>query len=163
MSKRCVPVVVALAITAAALGGAAQARGGSSTAALSKTYVLKATLDTRHEVPAPKNASGARGVFTAKLTVAGKKSSFVWQLSFKNLSGRATAAHVHFGVVGKAGPVVLPLCGPCLVGAHGSYNGAYVATATFLKAILHGGAYANVHTKKNPRGEIRGQIKVTAA
>jgi hypothetical protein len=163
LSKRCVPVVVALAITAAALGGAAQARGGSSTAALSKTYVLKAVLGTRQEKPAPVGAKGASGVFTAKLTVAGKKSSFVWQLSFKNLSGPAAAAHVHFGVVGKAGRVALPLCGPCKPGAHGAYNGAYVAMPAFLDAVLHGRTYANVHTKKNPGGEIRGQIKVTAA
>src|SRR5437588_10241927 len=69
---------------AAAISAAGAASGAAST-----TYVIKATLDTRHEVPAPKDAKNAKGTLTAKLTVAGKKSTFVWQLSFSGLSGTA--------------------------------------------------------------------------
>ena len=114
-------------------------------------------------MPAPKDATGAKGLFTAKLIVAGKKSSLVWQLKFSGLSGRATASHLHFGAVGKAGAIAIPLCVPCTANPHGAYNGPYVATPTFVKAILHNGMYANIHTKLNPQGEIRGQVKATAA
>jgi hypothetical protein len=66
--------------------------------------------------------------------------------------------------VGKSGIIALPLCVPCASSpSHGEYRGPYVATATFVKAILHGRMYVNIHTKLNPAGEIRGQVKATAA
>ena len=40
-------------------------------------------------------------------------------------------------------------------------SGRATLTAAQLKAIRSGGAYVNVHTTKNPNGEIRGQIAVT--
>jgi CHRD domain len=163
VSKKGFTTAGVVALVASALVATAQARTASTGAVSAKTYVLKATLDARHEIPRPKGASAARGVFTAKLTVAGKKSSFVWQLTFSHLTGRATAAHVHYGVAGKAGVVALPLCGPCKPSAHGAYTGPYVSKAAFLDAVLHGKTYVNVHTKKNPKGEIRGQLKVTSS
>ena len=45
----------------------------------------------------------------------------------------------------------------------GGYAGPYVATSRFLKRLLHAGLYAIVAPKLNPKGEIRGQIKATAA
>jgi hypothetical protein len=70
---------------------------------------------------------------------------------------------VHVGGVGKSGPVSLPICVPCAKAAHGEYRGPYVASPTFLKAILHGGMYANIQTKLNPKGEIRGQLTASPA
>jgi hypothetical protein len=164
LSKRIVVTTAALVVAASALSAAAQARPGSSTTHRSGTYLVKATLDAKQEVPAAKDATAAKGVFNGKLTLAGKKSSFVWKLSWSGLSGRAVAAHLHLGVAGKAGPVVITICGPCTsTVAQGSYHGSYVAGPAFVKAILHGGMYVNVHTKLNPKGEIRGQIRATAA
>jgi hypothetical protein len=134
----------------------------STNARSAKTYQLKATLNARHELPRPKGATAAKGTFTAKLTVAGKKSTLVWQLSFSHLTGRAAAATINFGATGKTGPVALPLCAPCKVGAHGAYTGPYVAKSAFLDPVLHGTTYVNIRTKKNPKGEIRGQIRVIA-
>jgi hypothetical protein len=125
--------------------------------------VLRAALDTTNEVPAPKDAVHAKGVFTGKLILAGKKSRLTWRLRFSNLSGRAVSAELHFGRTGKTGGVALPLCHPCLVGASGAYTGAYVASATFRKPLLHKGIYVTVTTKRNRKGEIRGQIKATPA
>jgi hypothetical protein len=162
LSKQTLCAAALVAVAASLLS--AQAGATSRTTSSSKTYLLKATLDVKHEVPAAKDAKEAKGVLTAKLIVAGKKSSFVWQLRFSGLSGRAVASHVHFGAVGKAGQIALPLCVPCVASpAHGTYNGPYVANPAFLKAILSGGAYVNIHTKLNPKGEIRGQIKATPA
>ena len=111
---------------------------------------LSARLDARHETPAPKSAARAGGVFTA--TLAGR--TLTWRLTFARLSGRAAAAHVHLGKAGIAGPVAVPLCGPCASGAHGRVT----VTAKVRAALLGGGAYVNVHTAKNPAGEIRGQV-----
>jgi hypothetical protein len=165
-SKRSVAAAAAAATFVLAVTGllAASQAGAQPGQFTSVAYLLKATLNGRSEVPSPKDATGAKGTFTAKLTVAGRKSTFVWKLKFSGLSGRAVASHVHYGVAGKAGQIALPLCVPCVSSpSHGEYKGPYVATATFVKAVLHGGAYVDVHTKKNPNGEIRGQVKATAA
>ena len=140
------------------LGAAGFALAGSMSAA-TKTYVLKANLGPSHETPAVKNAVGATGVFSAKFTVSGGKGTLSWKLTFHNLTGPAFAAHVHLGAAGKPGPVVISLCGPCRSGAHGVSS---VKTSSAVgKALLNRRAYANVHTKKHPNGEIRGQIRVT--
>jgi hypothetical protein len=162
LSKKSIAAAALVATAASVLPALAQARPGSRATSSPKTYLLRATLDPKQQLPTPTKAGSAKGIFTARLTVAGKKSSFVWELKLSGLSGRATAGRVNFGASGKTGPVAIPLCVPCTASAHGAYNGPYVAIPTFLKAILHGGAYANVNTKLNPKGEIRGQIKGTA-
>jgi CHRD domain-containing protein len=111
---------------------------------------LSARLAARSETPAPKGAAGAAGLFTA--TLSGR--SVVWRLTFSRLTGRALAAHIHLGKPGVAGPVAVPLCGPCVSGAHGKVT----VTPKVRAALLAGGAYVNVHTAKNPAGEIRGQV-----
>ena len=113
---------------------------------------FKANLDTRQEVPKETGASiRASGKFTA--TVTGTKMT--WKLTFDHLTGAATAAHVHAGAKGKAGPVAVALCGPCKSPASGTAR----ITAAVVKSLESGNTYVNVHTGKNPGGEIRGQVK----
>jgi hypothetical protein len=164
LSSRIVATAATTLLVCIAWSAAAQANPLSTASRSTGTYLVKATLNTKQEVPAPKDATAAKGAFTGKLILAGKKSSFVWKLSWSDLSGRATAAHLHLGVAGKAGPITLTICAPCKgTVAQGSYNGSYIAGPSFVKAILHGGMYTNIHTKLNPKGEIRGQIKATAS
>ena len=112
---------------------------------------LKATLTPGQEVPKQAvKAPGGSGTFAA--TLSGRKLS--WKLVFGKLSGPAMAAHIHLGRPGKAGGVAVSLCGPCKSGV----SGKATLTAAQVKAILGGGAYVNVHTAKNPNGEIRGQV-----
>jgi|SRR6266540_1613814 hypothetical protein len=122
-----------------------------------ETYNLVANLKARNEVPKPAGVStSAVGLFTAKaVEQSNGGAKITWRLTFSHLTGAATAAHIHLGKVGVAGPVAVGLCGPCKSGA----KGTAMATAAQWKAIESGGAYANVHTAKNPNGEIRGQIK----
>jgi hypothetical protein len=82
-----------------------------------------------------------------------------WKLTFRRLTGAATAARIHLGRPGKSGPITIPLCGPCSSGVTGTSQ----ASATVVRTLLRNGAYANVHTMKNPSGEIRGQITKAAA
>jgi len=123
-------------------------------AAPSATIHLRAALNARQEVPKQvvKNPA-ATGTFTG--TLSGTK--LTWSLSFRKLTGPATAAHIHLGRPGKAGPVAVPLCGPCTSVARGSAT----LTAAQVKAVLGGGTYVNVHTAKNPAGEIRGPLLKT--
>lgn len=110
-----------------------------------------AKLTAAQEIPAQTvMAPTAHGAFTA--TLSGRQLN--WKLTFSQLSGPATAAHIHLGAKGKAGNVLVPLCGPCKSGAHGSSSLTVAVVKDFQKHLL----YVNVHTKKNPAGEIRGQL-----
>ena len=119
------------------------------------TSTLTAVMNASQEVPHPKGAmSGARGRFTGTLS----NGILKWHLSFAHLTGRATAAHIHVGVKGKSGPVLVPLCGPCKSNASGTVKLANPAALSITNKP--GGTYVNVHTSKNPAGEIRGQLTV---
>jgi len=110
-----------------------------------------AKLDAMQEVPAQVvKAPNGKGTFHATL----KGSTLKWTLTFSGLSGPATAAHIHMGAMGKAGNVVVPLCGPCKAKQSGSAKVSKAVVKAAGKHLL----YVNVHTAKNPNGEIRGQI-----
>jgi hypothetical protein len=116
---------------------------------------VKTSLRAAQERPKPRgNVRRARGTFTATITRSGTSGVVAWRLTFSKLTGRAIAAHIHSGVRGKAGPVIVPLCAPCRSGA----SGRATVDASVLGALEAGRAYVNVHTRKNPAGEIRGQI-----
>jgi CHRD domain len=145
--------VLAMVVLAAGLWAGMGSAGRESAA---QEVGLKATLDARQEVPRPDGAgSNARGSFLGTLVRKGAAGTVAWRLTFRGLSGRATAAHVHLAGRGRPGPVALPLCGPCRSGVRGSAK----ANAKTVRALLAGGAYVNVHTARNPAGEIRGQIR----
>jgi hypothetical protein len=139
---------VAFAVSALALAGAAVAvRSAGST--------VDAKLTASQEVPKQVvSAPKAHGTFTSKLTGTAKTGSLRWRLTFAGLSSKAMAAHIHKGRPGQAGPIVVSLCGPCRSGA----NGIAKIDAKTMSAIKKGDAYVNVHTTKNPNGEIRGQL-----
>ena len=122
---------------------------------LSITAAISTTLDARQERPRPKgNTRRATGTFTATVTKLGATGRIAWRLRFSGTTGRVTAAHIHIAPRGRAGPVAVALCGPCRSGARGTAN----LTPAALTALEAGRAYVNVHTPRNPAGEIRGQI-----
>lgn len=121
----------------------------AGTAATTMKYTAK--LNVAQEQPRPKGTrASASGIFTA--TLSGNKLK--WKLTFGHLTGAATAAHIHLGARGKSGAVLVPLCGPCKLQTTGTAK----ITAATIKAMAGGKTYVNVHTKKNPNGEIRGQL-----
>ena len=144
-------------ISLALLGGActlaAASLASAGPTAAPKVQKYTATLNVGQETPNPKGTKGGTGHFTA--TYSG--TTLKWTLTFSHLTGPATAAHLHKAPPGKPGPVAVALCGPCKSPATGTITGeTAAATITAFKA---GQYYVNVHTKKNPDGEIRGQIK----
>jgi hypothetical protein len=131
-------------IAAAGWGADAQAVG------------LTSSLGAAKEVPKPTGVGvNARGTFSAGLTRRGTGGTLSWRLTFRGLTGAASAAHIHRAKPGVAGPVVVALCGPCRSGVRGTAR----LKARIVTALLAGGTYVNVHTAKNPAGEIRGQIR----
>jgi CHRD domain len=146
--KKLVSLLALAAVSALALSALAL---GSSM----KTVKLTARLTAGAEVPKPKAPAGANGAFSATLD----GSTLKWKLTFAKLSGSAVAAHIHKGGTGAAGPVLVPLCGPCKNGMTGSMK----LSRGDARTVERGGVYVNVHTAKNGDGEIRGQIKVSSA
>jgi hypothetical protein len=115
------------------------------------TARFTAVLRAGQEVSRPNGPmTRAVGHFTAKVT--GKTLS--WTLTFSHLTGRPTVARLNKGVRGTNGPAFKVLCRTCLSPTHGTLT----LTASQLAAMLRGGTYVNIHTAKNTRGEIRGQI-----
>jgi hypothetical protein len=136
---------VVLLVAVVALVFAAVSLAGTRSAGWS------AKLDASQEIPKQSvKVPNAKGAFTA--TISG--NSLHWKLTFSKLSGPAAAAHIHLGAMGKAGNVLVPLCGPCKSGVSGTAPLTVALKTDFAKHLL----YVNVHTKKNPAGEIRGQL-----
>ena len=123
-----------------------------------ETYAFKATLNSGQEVPHPNAPAGAAGTFVAKSVEKSSGTTLTWTLKFHGLSGKAMAAHLHMGAKGKAGPVLVPLCGPCKT----TETGTVKIKSSVESALEKGTTYVNVHTAKNPNGEIRGQVKQTS-
>lgn len=120
--------------------------------ASTQTTTWTAALTAGQEVPKQVvKVTAAHGQF--KGTLSGSK--LTWKLTFAKLSGPATAAHIHMGAMGKSGNVVVPLCAStCKSGVTGTATITAALKTAFKKHLL----YVNVHTAKNPNGEIRGQL-----
>jgi hypothetical protein len=132
---------------------------------------FKALLSGDQEVPAV--ITTAQGDATFKLSDNGSELSF--RLNINN-TDNVQMAHIHLAAKGANGPVVVWLypSAPPAVLKPGRFDGV-LATGTITAAnltgqlqgqplsalidqIKAGTAYVNVHTVKNPGGEIRGQI-----
>ena len=142
--RKLASMLAAAAVAALVLSAVSSARPAAA------HFRISATLNAGQEIPKQvvKNQA-AHGTFTGTLTGTRLK----WKLSFAKLTGPATAAHIHLGAMGKSGNVIVPLCGPCTSGM----TGTATVSASVLKKIQKHLTYVNVHTAKNPNGEIRGQ------
>jgi Cu/Zn superoxide dismutase len=99
------------------------------------------------------------GTGSALFALAGERLSF--DIAYRDLSGTATAAHIHGPATALQNAGVLVNFGPFHNGPFalsGSFSGTATLTAEQLAALVDGLTYFNVHTPDNPGGEIRGQI-----
>ena len=108
------------------------------------------------EVPGPgdPDASGF-----ADLSLKKNKGTVCYDLSWADVDGTVTAAHIHVGEAGVAGPVVVPL--PATgEGSSGSASGCTSADKALITTIRKNPAdyYVNVHSTTWPAGAVRGQL-----
>jgi len=140
---------------------------------------FRARLTGFQEVPVVSTL--AQGRFVAWLSADG--TTLNYQLTFSNLQGAVTQAHIHLGQKSVNGAIVLWLCGtatnpgpagtPACPAPGGTVTGtltsANVIVVTsqgiaagdlgeILRAMQAGVTYANVHSSPSPAGEIRGQV-----
>ena len=135
----------------------ALALAAAPAAPLTSTFGVKAGLDARQQVPRQAVARpNATGVLSGTLAITGAHGTLTWKLTYAGLSGKARGAELHRGAPGRRGPLVAALCAPCRPGAHGTTP----LTAERVKAARNSGLYVVVTTRKNPAGEIRGQLRI---
>jgi hypothetical protein len=97
----------------------------------------------------------SKGAGAAEATLDTKTRKLTWTVSYSGLSGPATMAHFHGPApAGKAAPVAVPLTPPLASPVKGSAT----LTDTQIGDLRGGLWYVNVHTAKDPGGEIRGQL-----
>jgi hypothetical protein len=123
-------------------------------AALAGTQAMHPELGAKlvGSVEVPKGAAKGHGIVNVTLSEA--KGTVCWTFAGIAGIGKATAAHIHRGLPGKAGPVVVPF------GATYKAKGCAKAAKSLIAAIEShpNNYYVNVHTAKYPAGAIRGQL-----
>ena len=107
------------------------------------------TLTGAAEVPGPGDPDGSG---TATVTVSIPKKQVCYNVQVSGI-GEPTAAHIHEGAAGAAGPPVVTLDPP-------TGEACVEATANVAAKILARPAlyYVNVHTAEFPAGAVRGQL-----
>jgi hypothetical protein len=135
--KYIVAGLLAALLPVAAASGALQKDGTS----------LHATLSGKVEVP--KGDPDGRG--TAEIKITGTK--VCWEIKATKVA-TLSAAHIHKGRAGVAGPVVVPF------GKTYKSKGCTTAPVAVAAAIKKnpGAYYVNVHNAKYPAGALRGQL-----
>ncbi|HXG66835.1 MAG TPA: CHRD domain-containing protein, partial [Blastocatellia bacterium] len=104
---------------------------------------MEITLTGAAEVPGPGDSDGTG---TAKITLNQGQGKICYEISVSNIA-TATAAHIHRGVAGKAGPPVVTLKAPS---ESGSVKDCADAAADLIKEIRQNPAnfYINVHNSE---------------
>jgi hypothetical protein len=106
------------------------------------------------------NVSKAKGGFTGEVRKSDNKGTELrWRLGWEGLTGRALSAHIHIGARGKAGAVMVFICGTKKTPCRNNRGGVAKLSLAQAQALETKDVYVNVHTAKNPAGEIRAQLR----
>jgi hypothetical protein len=127
---------------------------GCATGSQSRRATLYVSMNGLQEVPGPGDPDGNG---TVEFNVVPAQGQVCWDLYARQIDP-ATAAHIHRGAEGVAGPVVLMLTTP---DAAGHSQGCATVDPMLAREIAFQGHqfYVNVHTATHPSGAIRGQLR----
>jgi hypothetical protein len=124
----------------------------ASGAAFADTVALQANLQPSSEVPP--HVSKGHGALKATFDTA--TDTLQWTVTYSGLTGPATMAHFHGPApVGQNAKVQVPIPMDQLASP---IKGEAKLTEAQANDLLGGQYYFNIHTAKNPGGEIRGQV-----
>jgi len=120
--------------------------------------MFQAFLSGANERPDP--VTNSVGTGSATFALVGNQLTF--NISYRNLTGTAFAAHIH-GPTNENGftgvMVDLGSFNGGAFGTSGNMSGTVTLTPAQLAALVDGLTYVNIHTPANQAGEIRGQIR----
>ena len=116
--------------------------------AADKTITVK--MSGKQETP--KGDPDGKG--TAKVSLLQSKGKVCFKLTWSGI-GNPTAAHIHQGKKGVAGPVVIPF-----IGGAAKHSGCVKADKKLIGKIIKTPAsyYVNIHNAKYPGGALRAQL-----
>ena len=141
---------------------------------------IKEVLTGYEETPSAVSTTG-NGIFNAR--ISNDEAQIDWELTYSDLEGEITQAHIHFGQKSVSGPISVFLCTnlgngpsgtqPCPA-APATISGTITSVDVtnlandkgisageldeLIRAIRGEATYVNLHTTRWPTGEIRSQI-----
>ncbi len=109
---------------------------------------LNATMTGREQVPAvyETHATG-----TGRFSLDATRTQLSYELT--HTVEAPTGAHLHLGIAGESGEVMLSL-----MASPGVLSGTVPVTTEQARLIEEGRAYVDIHSAEHPDGEIRGQV-----
>ena len=127
---------------------------GCATGPENQRATLYVSMNGLQEAPGPGDADGNG---TVEINVTPGDGQVCWNLYARQIDA-ATAAHIHRGAEGIAGPVVLMLTTP---DGAGHSQGCSTVDPALAREIAWQGHhfYVNVHNAAHPNGAIRGQLR----
>jgi CHRD domain len=111
---------------------------------------FKATLNGNQEVPPVQGAA----IGSVDLTYDSETRKITWLGTYAGLTAPPTAAHLH----GPAKPGTNAAIALPIQAVESPFSGAASLTPSQAAELMADEMYFNIHTAKNPNGEIRGQV-----
>lgn len=141
-------LVMAVALLAALSAAAERAEAAVTT--------FEVEMVGANEVPAATSPGSGLARFTFN-DVTRELTYVVWVRGIS--SSEVTAAHIHRAPAGTAGPAVYTLA----TSGFDVISGSITLTEADVADLKAGNLYVNFHTKTNPSGSARGQLKLPGA
>lgn len=111
---------------------------------------FKATLNGNQEVPPVQGTA----VGSIDLTYDNETRMITWLGTYTGLTGPTTSAHLHGPAkAGMNAAVALPI-----QATESPFSGTAKLAPSQAAELMANQMYFNIHTEKNPSGEIRGQV-----
>jgi CHRD domain len=167
-------MAAAIAVPTIAFGNARNNVGFQHFDAIAETPLV-GLMNGPADLTAVTPTGDADGTGTAAFTfdvvstgTPGTGAEVCWDLSYSNLTGTPIAAHIHRGIAGVSGPIVVP--DPAVAPSFpnlgvNSATGCMDMDGTLAQEILDtpSNFYINVHTTDFPAGAIRSQLSTGTA
>ena len=122
---------------------------------VSKNGIILSPANENQTPAVVSSASGTMNVSYNKDT-----KDLKWDITWTGLSDSLRASHIH-GTAPKTGNAGVKVPFTLPVDKSGSYSGTFRVDGVLVKedSLLAGFYYLNIHSKKYPAGELRGQIE----
>jgi hypothetical protein len=154
--------------TALILGSAIAISSILSTSTVFANHEFSANLTGQQEVPPVNTQATGEATFVLNMP---KNETINFYENATGIQG-VTKGHIHSGVQGQNGPIVVTLFNLDSPQNEVPQNGNFTADdlegpmqgkiiSDLMAAMKNGSTYVNFHTEKNPNGEIRGQLMST--
>ncbi|MGH9986457.1 MAG: CHRD domain-containing protein [Nitrososphaeraceae archaeon] len=165
VKRNIIPTAVVLTVVVAAITTVTIATSFNLDTQVFAKHELNGTLSGQQEVPPVDTMATGAAEF---LPILPSNETVDFSINATSIEG-VTAGHIHSGIEGENGPIVVTLFQFDPAQNEVTERGTITADmlegamegmsiSDLLTAMKNGSTYVNIHTEQNPDGEIRGQI-----